>query len=905
MNNRSMTDYFDVVVMLTWSNWKTGLRSHCFHYASRFVQTLPVLVVQPKFIDPQIGRALQTSLLIERTELEGVEICHYDHEQDSAAAVEFLSLLRNRGYSRPLVCMYNPRDFSPLITKLKETGNCLFLFQVTEDCFTPLNDPQEVVTSPIQETVRRACADMDIIVCGSDSITRACKENVTFHGRVTTIESGCEWQFASALIAGREWQPGKRPSAVYQGEIDSRVDFQLLHEITHLLPDWDFLFCGKEDATLAEWRILKSHPNVEYLDEPSRELIGERLFQSTVGLIPYVQDEQTFGSLPFGSYEYPAYGLPVVTVPIAALKKAPSTFFEAKTAAEFVQAMIEARALHADPAFADEQFALAEEHSNDRRFDETVRLILGTRQALAASQPPLNVVMLYDDRYTYISTIQEHLDSFRRYSKNIFHYLPATGVWPATDDALEAAIDLSLFDVVIVHYSVRLCLYDYFTEGLARQVERHNGLKILFIQDEYERTETARRWMERLQFHIVYTCVPESGRELIYPSHRFPGTEFLSTLTGYVPESGSLDQFAIPIEDRALYIGYRGRELSYIFGELGYEKYRIGVDVKRLAEERLLPVDIETGDAQRIYGDDWYRFLGSARATLGTESGSNVFDYTGEVAKAVAKERSKQPGISFAQMHQKVVHKYEGPVEMNQVSPKIFEAIRLRTALVLFDGEYSGVVQPDVHFIPLRKDYSNIDEVFTKLEDLGYLAELTDRAYRDVIESGRYSYRRFVEGVDANIAERQMAPPRLEIVSVPAIGRMADGTSVAILASTGVGFALSTRVLGGSLQREQVADIMRGVALASDVALPRAPEVPQATVPVAPPRQRLTARIARKVWRVIPAFMRTRLLGKAHNLLHRSSNLKSTSSPGFRLMRLTFRALPLRIRAKLLSLFTS
>ena len=57
---------------------------------------------------------------------------------------------------------------------------------------------------------------------------------------------------------------------------------------------------------------------------------------------------------------------------------------------------------------------------------------------------------------------------------------------------------------------------------------------------------------------------------------------------------------------------------------------------------------------------------------------------------------------------------------MNQISPKIFEAIRLRTALILFDGSYSDVVKPDAHYIVLKKDYSNIDEVFERLEDIHF-----------------------------------------------------------------------------------------------------------------------------------------------------------------------------------------
>ena len=104
---------------------------------------------------------------------------------------------------------------------------------------------------------------------------------------------------------------------------------------------------------------------------------------------------------------------------------------------------------------------------------------------------------------------------------------------------------------------------------------------------------------------------------------------------------------------------------------------------------------------------------------------------------------------------------------MNQISPKFFEAIRLRTALVLFEGKYSDLVAPDTHYIPLKKDYSNIDDVFAKLEDFDLLESLTSRAYRDIVESGRYSYRSFVGEVDQLIKDMVRKPARAELVSIP------------------------------------------------------------------------------------------------------------------------------------------
>jgi hypothetical protein len=292
---------------------------------------------------------------------------------------------------------------------------------------------------------------------------------------------------------------------------------------------------------------------------------------------------------------------------------------------------------------------------------------------------------------------------------------------------------------------------------VADAVRNFNGIKLLFIQDEYDTTETARQWIEKLRLDTVYTCVPEDALEFVYPKARFPKTEFVQTLTGYVPEDPSLDSFRRPMAERDLRIFYRGRDLPHQYGLLGREKYTIGLDVKRLADERGIPVDIAVDSASRIYGNAWYQRLASARATLGTESGSNIFDFDGSLA-----EKSRElASLPFEEVHGRYLAAHEGPVRMNQISPKIFEAIRVRTALVLFEGTYSGVVQPGRHFIPLKKDYSNISDVFAKLEDIPFLEDLTARAYDEVVASGKYNYKQFVgdfdQHIDAKIKKRARA----------------------------------------------------------------------------------------------------------------------------------------------------
>ncbi len=80
------------------------------------------------------------------------------------------------------------------------------------------------------------------------------------------------------------------------------------------------------------------------------------------------------------------------------------------------------------------------------------------------------------------------------------------------------------------------------------------------------------------------------------------------------------------------------------------------------------------------------------------------------------------------------------------------KAIACRTALVLFEGRYSGVVEPDRHFIPLRKDGSNLQEVIDRLRDGQAVDAMTERAHADVLASGRYAHDAFMRLVDDEIA---------------------------------------------------------------------------------------------------------------------------------------------------------
>lgn len=355
----------------------------------------------------------------------------------------------------------------------------------------------------------------------------------------------------------------------------------------------------------------------------------------------------------------------------------------------------------------------------------------------------MNVLVLYNSTQTYTNTVFEHLNSFARFSTHRYFYCHHD-----RDEPLD--VDLSRFDAVVIHYCLRLP-FDQVSESAAQRLADYPGLKVLFIQDEYDHTYRAWSWIRRLGIGLVFTVVPADHIGKVYPAPEFPGVRFVSNLTGYVPEALVTGKLVAPPSTRRLLVGYRGRPLPMRYGRLGQEKVEIGRMVKAYCDERGLPCDVAWSEEARIYGPRWYEFMVSCRGMLGSESGSNVFDWEGDLTSQAVAYRAENPQASDQQVYEHVVAPREMPGVMNQISPRVFEAISFRTVLVLFEGRYSGVIEPWEHYIPLAKDGANLDEVFARLADEAFVDAMAERAWQHVIGSGHYGYPQFVQMADHEI----------------------------------------------------------------------------------------------------------------------------------------------------------
>ncbi len=370
----------------------------------------------------------------------------------------------------------------------------------------------------------------------------------------------------------------------------------------------------------------------------------------------------------------------------------------------------------------------------------------------------MNVLLIYNALQTFTNTVFDHLAAFERHSRHTVRFLHL-------EPRARQTLDLSGFDAVCLHYSLRLP-FNEISAPVADQIAAFPGARLLFIQDEYDHTRCAQRWIARCRFTDVFTLVPGHAIAQVYPREAVGEVRFHPALAGYVPAFDASP--TPPPSTRSLIFGYRARELPLRYGALGFDKVRIGRDVRDWCRANGVAHDISWREEDRIYGPDWLAFLRRCRATLGSESGCNVFDWDGDLNDQVTAYRKAHPGADDEAVYRAVIAPREMPGLMNQISPRVFESIAMRSALVLYEGSYSNIITPERHYIPLRRDLSNIADVWRQLQDGEAIDAMAERAYQDIIASGAYDFAAMVKAFDATVdAALAGAQPRPALARTP------------------------------------------------------------------------------------------------------------------------------------------
>jgi hypothetical protein len=286
--------------------------------------------------------------------------------------------------------------------------------------------------------------------------------------------------------------------------------------------------------------------------------------------------------------------------------------------------------------------------------------------------------------------------------------------------------------------------------------------KVALPQDEYDHAASMDEWLVELGVTSVYSCFGPDQWSTLYPQLLHRAT-FHETLTGFIDEAAAtaLAGRMVPHSQRPYDIVYRARNLPYWFGSHGQLKHRIAGVVESRAGDHGLRTDISTRLEDTIYGEGWLDFLMSGRAVIGAESGSSVLEKRGEIRRRISEILADRPDLTFEEVDAQMPRGWDS-YAFFAISPRHLEAVITKTAQVLVEGGYSGVLEPEEHYIPLRHDFSNLDEALDRLRDVGAVEAMAERAYRDVYLSGRNNL-----GTLADRVSSEAAPARRMQVALP------------------------------------------------------------------------------------------------------------------------------------------
>lgn len=347
----------------------------------------------------------------------------------------------------------------------------------------------------------------------------------------------------------------------------------------------------------------------------------------------------------------------------------------------------------------------------------------------------MRTLCLYDSNSTHTNAVYDHINGFLKYRSGEIYFCDC--------NSFLRFLPTTYFHNIVIHYSVRVA-HKKIPKKFIQILKLYAGLKVLFLQDEYENTNTSISFILDAGIDVVYTCVPKKFIKTVYGNNKLKDIIFFNTLTGYVVET-ELGCEIKTIAQRPTEIGFRGTVLPYWYGDLGQEKIKIAQGVLQQCAELKFITDIEFDVSKRIYGKDWPKFLGNCRVVLGAESGCNLFDYDGAIKQSWLNYLQDFPDASYAESRKAVLGSLEEKPIMNQISPRVFEAISAKTALMMFAGDYSGVLVRDCHYIALEKDFSNLKECLMKVRDTEFLQTMVDRTFNDVILNPKYHEKTFFE----------------------------------------------------------------------------------------------------------------------------------------------------------------
>lgn len=284
------------------------------------------------------------------------------------------------------------------------------------------------------------------------------------------------------------------------------------------------------------------------------------------------------------------------------------------------------------------------------------------------------------------------------------------------------------YDCIIILHSAfsNACLVPFYIQKILRH---KNAFKVYFIGNEYKHMPEKMNFTKYLKINLFIT---QSHVQEVIDLYQ----NYLESKVEYIVNAGIDEEDFFPkknYKERNIMIGYRTYPEPEYFGH--QERVRLYNFLKEYSLDKNFNFDLSIKESDRFEYIDWANFLNNCKCLASSNTGWDYFSLNDDLRNKVNHSKI----IDFNSIYDKFFKDLKKGVEWRCLTGKVIEPAACKTALILVKGDYYEF-KPDIHYISLNKDYSNIDVCLEKLNDEQFINTIIENSYELVKNKYLYTH---------------------------------------------------------------------------------------------------------------------------------------------------------------------
>jgi hypothetical protein len=354
----------------------------------------------------------------------------------------------------------------------------------------------------------------------------------------------------------------------------------------------------------------------------------------------------------------------------------------------------------------------------------------------------MKALIIHGLRFDYRLTTFQHTLAFARHLHGFeVTYVNGQGL-------IDEKVLTQTFDIAILTYELLALRNTPFWKYIEKRIAtllQSSKIRVAMPQDDYSSSSALDNFIVENKVQHVFSPLTRD-LVMIYPKSMEAGVKFSEAFTGYWETKTDLPfhQYRREFNLRSIDVGQRVRHLPPQLGPAAQKKGEIAIKFAEAALEHGFLCDVSTKDSDVLIGNDWWKFLGNTKFTVGRLGGASVVDAQGALARKVYQLHLRNPKISFEEIAKKLNADRLTQGDFSAISPRLFECAAMGVCQILEKDNYFENFEPWVDYLPLDAGLNNLAEVFLVMRDIERCREVASHAEAILIQSGKYSYSEFV-----------------------------------------------------------------------------------------------------------------------------------------------------------------